>query len=327
MAHRWPVVRFLWSAVLLVGTNAVPAAADENGASVYLLGSGVPGAGELPPLPGLFFDNSIYVYSGGLSSRKDFQLSGNIVADVDATLPADFVTFLWVPTTNAGGGTLAIGGALPVAAPMIDAKAVLTGPAGRTLDGSLHDSAMVAGDPLLTAEWGLSKEQLHFAVSGLLNIPIGNYREHRLANIAFHRWAGDLSLGVSWKNAKSGWAVSGKAGVTINGKNDVTDYNSGNDLHFEASVEKTYASKWSTGIYGYQFWQISGDSGSGARLGSYEGKVTGLGGTVGYTTVLGRAPTTFRLRVGEEFWEQNRMGGTVVMFDISLPLSMKLPPH
>jgi hypothetical protein len=86
---------------------------------------------------------------------------------------------------------------------------------------------------------GWKRGKVHFTVSGLVNIPVGYYREDQLANLSFHRWAGDLSTAVSWHDDESGWDVSGKAGVTFNGKNDYTDYNSGNDFHVEGAVEKT----------------------------------------------------------------------------------------
>ena len=53
------------------------ARADENGASIYLLGTGGPGAAVMPPLPGVFLDNTIYIYDGGTSSSKDLQIGGN----------------------------------------------------------------------------------------------------------------------------------------------------------------------------------------------------------------------------------------------------------
>jgi len=55
--------------------------------------------------------------------------------------------------------------------------------------------------------------------------------------------------------------------------------------------------------------------------------VTGLGGTMAYNTIMGRSPATFRLRVAQEFWAENRLKGTAFMLSFSLPLSMKMPPQ
>jgi hypothetical protein len=304
---------------------AGPARADENGASVYLLGTGGPGAALLPPLPGIYIESDIYIYDGHSTSSKDLVIGGNVVADVHAALPANFNTLLWVPTTDFLGGTLAIGGVLPVAAPMIDARGVITGPLGRQLDVERHDSTLAIGDPLATAMLGWSSGNLHVAISGLANIPVGHYREGELANIAFHRWAGDVSAATSWHDPKSGWDISGKVGLTFNGRNKLTDYDSGNDFHAEAAVEKSLSPKFSIGALGYYFEQVTGDSGSGAKLGPYKGRVYGAGGTMAFNTTMGRSPASFRIKVMQEFGAENRLEGTAVMFSLSLPLSMKMP--
>lgn len=326
-----PVHRFslhaagLGAAVLASFLLSPSARASEGGASIYLLGSGAPDAAVLPPLPGVFLDNSIYVYGGNSGGNRDFVIGGNIVANVDATIIADFATLLWVPSTDVAGGTLAIGAALPVGAPQIDASAVITGPNGRVLEVSRHDSALLVGDPIVTAALGWKTGKLHVATSVTVNVPIGTYREGQLANVAFHRWAGDFSLAASWHDEEAGWDISGKAGVTFNGRNDYTDYNTGNELHLEASVDRKFGKKFSAGLFGYQLFQISGDSGTGAKLGAYKGQVTGIGATIAYNTILGRSPATFRLRFAEEFWVQNRLDGTMAMLSLTLPLSMKLP--
>ncbi len=201
----------------------------------------------------------------------------------------------------------------------------MTGPLGRQLGVQRHDSTLVFGDPLAVAELGWKTGEIHITLSGTLNIPVGDYREGELANLAFHRWAGDTSAALSWHDEASGWDVSGKIGVTFNGRNDVTDYDSGTDFHFELAAEKALSKQFSLGLQGYYFQQISDDGGSGAKLGAYRGRVFGLGGTAAYSTILGRSPSTFRLRVFQEFGAENRMEGTAVMLSLSLPLKMKLP--
>jgi hypothetical protein len=327
--HAAPASRLpgpcLAAAALLFVSAASPALADENGSSVYLLGSGGPGAAVLPPLPGVYIDNTIYIYSGGSSSDRDFVIGGNVVADVHADIAANFTTLLWVPTTNFMGGTLAIGATLPVAAPMINARGVITGPLGRQLDVRREDSTLAVGDPLAMAELGWKSGNYHFTLSGLANIPVGHYREGELANIAFHRWAYDISAASSLHDTESGWDLSAKVGLTFNGRNKATDYDSGNDFHAEAAIEKTVSPVFSIGAQGYYLQQVTGDSGSGARLGAYKGRVFGLGGTMAFNTMMGRSPANFRIRVLQEFGSENRMEGTGVFLDLSLPLSMKMP--
>lgn len=303
------------------------AQATEGGASMYLLGSGGPGAAVMPPIEGLFFANTAYYYDGKASGGRNFLVGGNLVAGLKVKVVADFATALWVPTTDLAGGTLALGAALAVGDPKVNVSAVLTGPLGNSFNLSRSDSQTVMGDPLLTAMWGWKSGDVHIQASGLLNIPIGQYRHDKLANLAFHRWAGDVSLAGTWRNEKSGWDVSGKAGFTFNGENHYTNYNTGTEFHLEGSVEKIFSPAFSLGLQGYYFNQVSGDSGAGATLGDFEGEVTGVGATGAYNfKIADKIPASLRLRAFHEFNATNRLKGDSVFLDFTMPLYVKLPP-
>lgn len=304
---------------------APTAQATENGASVYLLGSGGPDAAVLPPVEGVFFNNTVYYMSASLGGGRELPLGGNIVAGVDATVIADFATVLWVPSTSFAGGTVALGAALPVGYSEVDVDVVLTGPGGTPVALSRSDDALIVGDPLLTGAISWKKGNTYFAASTLINVPIGDYRDGELANLAFHRWAVDASLAVSWHDPQSGWDVSGKAGITFNGENEDTDYESGDELHIEGSVSKALNPKWTLGAQAYWFDQQTGDSGAGARLGDYKGRVTGVGAFAAYNFPIGHRPATLRLRAFHEFDAENRPEGDSVWLDFSIPLVMKLP--
>jgi hypothetical protein len=87
--------------------------ASEGGASFYLLGSGGPEAAIMPPLEGVFLTNTAYYYHGEASVGRDFQIGGNVVNGIQATIAADFPIVLWVPSTNFLGGTVAFGAGQP----------------------------------------------------------------------------------------------------------------------------------------------------------------------------------------------------------------------
>ncbi len=304
---------------------ASQAVATEGGASVYLLGSGGPGAAVMPPVKGVFLDNEVYYYDGSAHGSKQFVVGGNVVAGLNATILADFATVLWVPTTNLLGGTLAVGGALPFGQPDVTVSAVVTGPLGGQIGVSRSDDAFVIGDPIATAALGWGTGKTHVQLSTMLNIPIGDYRDGELANLAFHRWAGDVSLAGTWRDEQAGWDVSGKAGFTFNGENEDTDYKSGTEFHAEGSVEKLITPKFSAGVLAYYFEQVSGDSGEGAVLGSFKGRVTGVGGTAAYNFMLGKAPATLRFRAIHEFDAKNRLEGDSFWLGLSMPLAVQMP--
>src|SRR3546814_7171408 len=85
----------------------------------------------------------------------------------------------------------------------------------------------------------------------MINIPLGHYREDQLANLSLHRFAVDGSVAVSWHDPASGWDISAKGGYTLNGDNDYTGYDSGDEVHVEAAVEKALSPKFSLGAQAY----------------------------------------------------------------------------
>jgi hypothetical protein len=323
---RWRLAALACGAGLAAAAGVAPAQAGEGGASIYLLGSGGPGAAIMPPIQGVFFSNTLYHYEGSASVERNFVVGGNLVAGLDATINADFATTLWVPSTDFMGGVLAVGAVVPFGEPDVTVSAVITGPLGNTVGVSRSDSAFVVGDPLLMAMWGTKQGNTHFQLSSFVNIPMGDYREGELANLAFHRWAADVSFATTWHDAEAGWDASAKVGFTFNGENDVTDYDSGNEFHAEAALEKIFSPAWSAGVQAYWFNQITGDGGSGARLGPFKGEVTGVGLTVAHNFEMAGRPATLRLHAATEFDAENRLEGDSVWLDFTIPLVMQLPP-
>jgi hypothetical protein len=329
-----PRIRFpLATAGLALGVVAAgcmapaDAGATEGGASLYLLGAGGPGAAILPPLEGIFLVNSYYHYEGEASRERQFQLGGNVVGGLKANIDADFPTVVWVPTTNAmGGATLALGLIVPVGVPDVNVDVVLTGPRGRAVTISRQEDRWTVGDPVLNASLAWKSGDVWIQTAALLNIPIGDYAAGHLANLSFNRLALDTSLAVTWR--KAGWDLSGKTGVTFNGSNPSTDYNSGDEWHVEASIEKTLSPAWSLGVQAYYLSQISGDSGTGDLVGPFKGQVTGVGATAAYNfKIAGKIPATLRARAFTEMDAKNRLEGDSFFLDFSMPLWVPNAPR
>lgn len=321
--------RIRWSALLALSIGGLglagEAGASESGTSVYLLGSGGPGTAIMPPVKGVFFANTTYYYSGEAGAERRIPIGGSIVADLDATVVADFPAALWVPTTDLAGGTLALALVVPFGRPDISVSAIISDPLGNPLTGARQDDAFVVGDPVLNAMLGWSKGNYHWQVSTMINVPIGGYREDELANLAFNRWAFDGSAALTWHDAESGWDVSAKTGLTFNGENEHTAYETGTEWHTEVSVERIFSETFSAGVQMYRFQQISGDSGAGARLGEFKGEATGVGVTAAWNMQIAQRPASLRLRAFKEFDVKNRLEGESLFLDFSIPLVMRLP--
>ncbi|MEI9891130.1 MAG: transporter [Caulobacteraceae bacterium] len=95
----------------------------------------------------------------------------------------------------------------------------------------------------------------------------------------------------------SGWDVSAKAGVTLNGTNPSTDYYTGTEFHIEGSLEKMFGPSWSAGLQTYYFSQLTNDGGPGDTVGAFRGEVTGFGGSVAYHFDIAKKPATLRMKV------------------------------
>nr|WP_234793168.1 transporter [Ensifer adhaerens] len=76
--------------------------------------------------------------------------------------------------------------------------------------------------------------------------------------------------------------LSGAAGFTFNGENPATDYRTGTEFHAEWAVTRHFGQEFSTGVAGYFYQQVTGDSGPGASLGDFKGRIAAIGGTMGY---------------------------------------------
>ncbi len=305
---------------------STPAWGSENGSSFYLLGSGGPQAAVLPPVKGVFFANTFFYYNGATGVDKPLIFSGNIRGERQwnhrRRLPDHSRR---VPWQSVLGGHLVAGAVIPFGQVWVDGNVVLTGPRGNQIGISRSDAAFLLGDPVLTVAQGWTHGIVNVAISDLLNIPIGEYREGQLANLAFHRWADDLSFAFTRLDPKDGWDLSAKTGFTFNGENPATDYRTGTEWHLEAAVEKHITPAWALGVQAYQFSQVTGDSGSGAKLGPFEGRVTGVGAEAAYSFMIGKAPVTVRLHGTTEFNAVNRLQGHSIWFDLSMPLHVQLP--
>ena len=99
--------------------------------------------------------------------------------------------------------------------------------------------------------------------------PTGDYDKTSLANTSLNHWAIMSRLAATYFDPKTGWEATGAAIYTVNWENPATDYETGNILNLEGAVTKNFG-PLGIGVVSYAMIQTTGDSGSGARLGSFE---------------------------------------------------------
>jgi hypothetical protein len=154
----------------------------------------------------------------------------------------------------------------------------------------------------------------------MADIPVGAYSSQRLSNIGLGHTAVDVGGAYTYLNAKSGFETSFTLGVTYNGMNTATNYQSGFDSHLDFDVSQFLSAHWQVGVVGYQYYQLTGDRGSGDHVGSFESRVTSLGAEAGYSFTAGGLPWYANLRAYDEFWAKNRLEGYAVYATLSIPL-------
>jgi hypothetical protein len=307
--------------LLGVACGMAPLHAAEGGHGVYLLGLKGPGAGITPP-PGLFFANTVYWYQGSNNANRAFPVvGGQTVANIRATVWLDLPSIAFVTPLEILGGNLGFSALVPLGGPSVDANATLTSP---LLPGSparaLHDSVSTYGDPAVTTFLGWHAGNFHWTAGVTGFFPIGDYQKGALANVANHRGAADFNGAITWLDPAIGLDVSVAAGITTSLENTATNYRTGNELHVEGAITQNFNPQFSLGVVGYYYDQLSGDTGTGATLGAFKGRVAALGGSVGYNFKLGELPVSTRVKVYREFDVKNRLEGTAGYFTISMPL-------
>lgn len=289
-------------------------------AGYYLLGSKGPAAAIMPP-PGVFFSNDVYVYSGDLGGGKALPTGGKLAVGVEGAAAITVPTVLWVLPEDVMGGRVGLSATLPVGWKDTEADVTLSGPLGGSASGSVGDTVFTVGDPVLGGMLGWEQGNFHWQTGVLVNVPVGDYQEGEISNMAFHHWGADVSAAVTWLDPTVGLDLSAVMGVTFNAENPATDYRTGNEFHLEWAAVQHFNPQFDAGLVGYFYDQLTGDSGAGASS-AFKGRTTAIGATIGYNFKVGETPVSTRVKVFHEFATENRAQGNAVFATLSIPLSI-----
>lgn len=139
--------------------------------------------------------------------------------------------------------------------------------------------------------------------------PTGRAQPGFTPTIALHRPGIDTGWAFTREHKPSKLQFNGSAGVTFNFENTETDYKTGNEFHFEWAIGRKFATGLVIGIVGYDYRQLTGDSGAGALIGPLKGSVDAIGVGVSYMTLINKTPLVFNLRQYHEFDAESRWQG------------------
>jgi hypothetical protein len=103
--------------------------------------------------------------------------------------------------------------------------------------------------------------------------------------------------------------------------NDATDYQTGDQFHLDGAIAEhlpLFGGFVGAGVNGYFYQQITGDSGSGAKLGGFEGMSAGIGRDCSYAYRIGDFDLAGEAKWLPELGVSNRLDGNTVRFNLGV---------
>ena len=305
-------VAALWGTML--GMMASNAHADEGGVPFWTSGQ-YSSLSAVPPQPGWTMTLLPYYYNGSASRSKTFQRAGRTLsAGLDTTAALMIIQPSYAPHTTILGGQPSVGLGFGFGGNWTSASATLGGPGL-----SRSDSAGGALDlyPIVSNSWNSGSHNWMVYATG--DVPVGDYQSDRLSNLGLGHGAIDAGGGYTYLNEQNGREFTAVAGFTYNFENPSTNYQSGIDSHLDWAASQFLSENWEVGVAGYAYDQLTADSGSGDRVGSFESGVAAVGPEVGYVFNVGKHQWYANLRGYYEFWAQNRVQGYDLFMTLSMP--------
>lgn len=291
---------------LLIAALPLAAFAGEGGSSHVLPGATATLVDLPPATPGSFFKPMLLHYSGNASALTP--TAAGLVADLDVS----------VDTLVLGGGhtfeTPVLGAYYSVVAFLpytwLDLSASVQRPGGPvSRSTTVSDFGDMTVVPIMLA-WKTGEWQIDAMVP--VYIPTGSYEEGRVGNPSLNYWTFDPNVGIAYNGKESGFNALFRTGYAINTENNATNYESGSILHFEGSIEQLIPAGggvFALGAEAFYFDQVTCDGGSGAVLGCFEGRTSGIGPVLGYIKPLGEQTLVLELKWLAELDTKNRLEG------------------
>jgi hypothetical protein len=292
--------------------------AAESGVGHYVPGS-IADFGDMAPTSGLALLSWYNYYNGSAGVGKQLPFGGLLAANLSATSNAEMFGAVYTSPYGILGGKFATGVLIPYV--WVDVTGTITGPRGRTFTRT--DTADGIGDMAFMPFW-LSWTSGDFKWGVQLDIyaPTGQYNTGQLANVGLNYWTFEPLVSFSYISKKIGLELSTTAGFDFNTINGATDYQSGDVFHIDATIAE-HLPLFGHGIIGIGanafYWkQFNGDSGSGAKLGSFETEMSGIGPVLSYIS----PPICGHTLVAEVKWlpeisTQKTLNGDYIWFKVA----------
>src|SRR6266581_2877850 len=314
-------MKYKVTTTLLALTTAllpVSSRAEEAAGGHYMPGATASFIDALPGKPSFVVADLFTYYDGKATATRPIEFGGQVTLGAHATAYADTIVGLYQTQLQLLSGNYAAAVAIPYIWMEVKGQ-VQAGPVTR----NVRDTANGVGDitiyPFMLG-WTNAMDLKYDLRLGIY-APTGPYEAGRLANTGRNYWTFEPGASVSWLSTKIGTEVTLFAGFDISTKNDATDYQSGEVFHLDGSVAQhlpLFGGFAGVGATAFYYQQITGDSGSGATLGGFEGRTVGVGPVVSYAHKLGKVDFAAEVKWLPELDVQKRMKGDYIWVKIGL---------
>jgi len=250
-------------------------------------------------------------------------------ANLKANVEFEWINPSYVFATPVLGGQASLGLGVPVGHESASLAGTLTAsipPFTFFRSDSISDSVTGFGDlyPQAFLRWNQGVH--NFMIYGTGDIPVGVYSATSLANMGIGHGAIDGGAGYTYFDPQTGHELSAVAGFTYNFENTSTNYQNGVDFHLDWGASQFLSKQLLVGLVGYLYDQVSGDSGSGDHVGTFESRVVGVGPQIGYIFPLGAMQGYLNLKGYGEFDERDRPSGYNVWLTFAISPAAPTPP-
>ncbi len=307
------VLAILATSAVVSPTNSL---ADEGGVPFWFSGQ-YASLAAVPATPGWSLPMQGYYYSGDAAGSKSFSRGDSITLGLKSWTGLLLAQPTYAPEAKVLGGQLALGLGFGYGK---DTTVADLSVSPRDIASGKSDSLSGFTDlyPVASLAWNHGVHNWMSYVTG--DLPVGAYDSKRLANLGIGHAAIDAGGGYTYLDQHSGVEFSAVAGVTYNWQNPATHYRNGVDSHLDWAASQFLSANWQLGLAGYVYYQLSADSGSGARLGPFKSNVAAIGPELGYAFTIGGLPAYANLRGYREFAATNRLQGKALFATLVIPL-------
>lgn len=294
--------------------------AAEYAFSTYPLGVLAFGAGITPP-PGVYVSDAVAFYTGSIGGNFNFG-GRTFDAGVKANIFLDDLNILFVLNGKLLGGYF--GASVTVPAGWVDYQASATGPRGNTITAETQGGGF--GDTNLQFQLGWDGESFSHTFYLLGEIPTGRYHTGFYPIIGLNRQSVDIGWAFTYFDKDSKLQFNGAVGFMASQENFAAQYQTGNEFHAEWAIGYMLDKELEIGVAGYDYRQLTGDSGPGAILGPFESSGDAVGVGLSYSTKFGETPVVMQARDYEQYNTKHFFGGNaaIASFTAAFPAAQPM---